>query len=179
MDQQAPKLHDIKGLVPYKWTALDYGLLVGAILLVVAAVFLLWYLWRRYQLTKAKAIPGLSYFEMLQQRLQTLQPPTPFTGKNAQNYYLQLNMLMREYLEYKLKIRSTDMTTQELLKYLPMYLPTHFTDRHTLQEFFKRAEEVSFANKSTPVDEAKTWHSQVQTWVQMLNEDKGELHATS
>jgi hypothetical protein len=120
------------------WT--DYWpVAVGALILLV---FLRWYLGRKNQ--KPAPVPAPVVFqpavplhEQTLQKLKHLEQQKPWQKGHIKEYYVEISMIMREYLEHRFNIPALESTTREilgLLKNTPFPEQLHPTLRDMLSQ---------------------------------------------
>lgn len=162
MDQPVQLPHDIQPLLPYVWGAFEWTMLTLGIVVLMTIVVFGFAAWDRFRSRRRKPEATIPPYDRLMKQLEELKPEA-----NKQ-YYLDLSMIVREYLETFFRMRSTDMTVQEILQFLPMYLPAKFAEQPKMREFFLRVEEIVFAGRESTADEASQWHTRVGEWIKQL-----------
>jgi hypothetical protein len=137
-------IHDIKSLEPVllPMSLLELAAYVLISVLILAVVIIVWLYWRR---RKRKAQPveaTLSPEEAAYQRLAILKKEKEISDKE---YYFNLSLIFREYLEGRYGIDGLEMTTEELLPRLDR-IEIDRTLKHETKEFIATCDPVKFAN---------------------------------
>lgn len=160
--------HGVKELIPYamSWDEIVPKLLILLGILTLCVLCIL--LWRKYR--KKKVVPVIQEdpFVVLQRRLANLLPPEPFEGKKCVQYFFDLNMIFREFIELGTGIPATDLTLQELREPLRSKTKLSREIADDFLQFLERCEYIKFAGLFTEIHEAKQSHSQVTEWVKYL-----------
>lgn len=167
----APKIdhlpHGLIGLVRYP--ALNLWLiLVVALFLLLLGVLVYWL----YHRNKAKPShvpePVVDPYDELNKTILALEPSEPFTGKAVEDYYFELGLLFRRFIELKTKVPATDLTYKELLSPLRAKLPLSPTELDGVFAFFKQADFIKFAKAKSDIESARESHKQVCRWVSLM-----------
>ena len=166
---QAEQLpHGLRGLLAYRfswdslwpWLALSLGSLI--------VLGILYHLWKKYKNRPSKPVAPEDPFLTLERQLHALLPPQPFSGKPGTQYFFELSMLFRQFLELSSGVQATDLTLQELKE--PLRRKSSLS-RETTEEvikFLERCDYVKFAGIPADLAEAQASHTQVLQWVRYL-----------
>jgi hypothetical protein len=137
----AEDIRDIRGpkAVPGSW--LLPALLLGALLLAVAAI-VIWRLRRRVTLTRA-----LSLAEYTLQRLEAIKPL--MLPGSAREFGIAASEIVRTYIEKRFAVVATQRTTEEFLQSLLQTSHDSLTShRPLLADFLQQCDFVKFAGVS-------------------------------
>ncbi len=168
--QQGEQLpHGLRGLLSYPFSWEDAWPWLLALLVLLLVLGLLFYLWKKNQKSRpAKVEAPEDPFRVLERQLQNLQPPDPFLGKQGVQFFFELNMLLRQFLELCSGLAATDLTLQELKEPLRTKSPLSRETTEDLIRFLERSESIKFANVPTDLAEARQSYTQVQEWVSYM-----------
>src|SRR3989338_4648031 len=97
-------------------------------------------------------------------------PPKDFQGKKAIDYFFELNMAFRQYIEARAPIRATDLTLRELRGPLRDRCPLSRDNIEDVLKFLERSEYVKYAGVVTDFQEAVDSHAQVLQWVTFMRQ---------
>ena len=156
VDTTKQKLFDIKPLIEveksggnwWKW-------LLGIILAVALVAFLLyWFIWRQKPLTEEEEIALLPPYDRAILALKKLDESQYLIRSEVKEYYSELTLVIRKYLDEKVYDRALESTTDELITRLQLLkegnqFPFSKETIHNLETILKRADLVKFA-KSAP-----------------------------
>lgn len=122
VDTTKQKLYDIKPIIsveksPSKWWL--YVLLILAILGVVAFL-LYWFVWREKPLTKEEKVALLPPYDRAKLALQELDSAGYLVREEIKEYYSELTLIIRKYLDEKVYDRALESTTDELIHRLKL-----------------------------------------------------------
>lgn len=161
--------HGFEGLVSYPfyydlWWKIAMGL--GGCLLLLLIVFL----WRRFRRKeKEEPVPVREDpYLLLKRELEDLAVPEPFVGIRSVQFFFDLNMLFRKFIELGLLIPATDLTLKELKE--PLRRKSKFSRKMTEDciAFLERCDHIKFAGAQTDMREAQDSYLKVQEWVVYL-----------
>lgn len=164
-EQQLP--HDIRGLVPYRGSLLDYWpYAAGLLALLLALAGFLW--WRRRRAALRPPAPPADPWDVLAGKLAQLTVPRPFGLQEQAEYFFHLSLLLREAIELRTGLRATDLTLGELKAPLRNKLPLPTGDVDGVLAFLERADYVKFAGRPASTEEAVSAREQATTWARRL-----------
>lgn len=108
---------EIKGIEQVQVSWLDnLSMLIGLILLIIATVLITWYLIKRNK-SKPKAVTSnLSLTDKTLKLLQELEQKQLWQQDKLKDYYTELSIIIRQYMEQRFSIQAMELTTEELLK---------------------------------------------------------------
>jgi hypothetical protein len=160
--------HDIREIIPYVWSWEDWrtwGMILTAVLLLTALIY---WLWKR---RKAAPLPPPEDPILVANRfLQQLVPPQPFVGKAQAEYFYQLNLGLRHYVELTCGFSATEMTLRELREKLQTLSQFSTERKQDLNRFFERTDLIKFAKAETSLQEALESHEKILGWLKWWNQ---------
>ncbi|WP_299365124.1 hypothetical protein [Winogradskyella sp.] len=156
VDTTKQKLYDIKPIIEVDKSGSNWWLWLLGILIAIALVaFLLyWFIWRQKPLTEEEEIALLPPYDRAKLALKKLDESQYLIRSEIKDYYSELTLVIRKYLDEKVYDRSLESTTDELISRLQLLKEGNqfpFTKEtiHNLETILKRADLVKFA-KSAP-----------------------------
>ena len=156
--QAALPPHDIVGLSPM---APPYAMWALYLLIALAIGVLASYLYRKWrqkpQVTKeiVRQKP-LDPSKALVDKLRTLEPKEPFARQQKEEFFYELSMVLRGFIEWKTRLKATDMTFEEIEKTLAMErTPLSDEQVHAALSFLKKADQIKFAREEVGIVEAE------------------------
>lgn len=156
VDTTKQKLYDIKPIIEVEKSSSNWWIWLLAILAVLALIgFLLWwFVWREKPLTEEEETALLPPYDRAKLALKKLDNSQYLIRSEVKEYYSELTMIIRKYLDEKVYGRSLESTTEELINRLQLLkegnqLPFTKETLKNLETILKRADLVKFA-KSAP-----------------------------
>lgn len=156
VDTTKQKLYDIKPIIEVEKSSSKWWLWLLAILAALALVaFLLWwFIWREKPLTEEEEIALLPPYDRAKIALKKLDESQYLMRSEVKEYYSELTVIIRRYLDEKVYERSLESTTDELIHRLQLLKEGNqfkFSKDtlDNLETILKRADLVKFA-KSAP-----------------------------
>lgn len=156
VDTTKQKLYDIKPIIEVEKSSSNWWKWLLGILAALALVaFLLWwFIWRQKPLTEEEEIALLPPYDRAKLALKKLDESQYFMRSEIKEYYSELTMIIRKYLDEKVYDRSLESTTDELINRLQLLkegnqFPFKKETLTNLETILKRADLVKFA-KSAP-----------------------------
>lgn len=156
VDTTKQGLYDIKPLIEVKkrggnWW--KYLLLTLLIIGLIAAV-LWWFIWRQKPLSEEEKIALLPPYDRAKLALQKLDESHYLEHEQLKDYYSELTLIIRKYLDEKVYDHALESTTDELISKLRLLKDGNQIDLSTetiknLESILRRADLVKFA-KSAP-----------------------------
>lgn len=156
VDTTKQGLYDIKPIIevdksPSKWWLYLLLILLGLGLL---AFLLYWFVWREKPLTKEEKVALLSPYERAKLALKELDDAFYLEKEEIKEYYSELTLIIRKYLDEKVYDHSLESTTQELVDRLNLLKEANQIDLSKdnikkIEDILRRADLVKFA-KSRP-----------------------------
>ncbi|MBI2603569.1 MAG: hypothetical protein HYW48_10995 [Deltaproteobacteria bacterium] len=157
--------HGLKGLIAYPFSLGAWWWLVVAGLMIACILFAWW--WKNRSRTVAPE-PREDPLLTLEKKLSNMLPPKDFHGKKAIDYFFELNMTFRQYIEARAPIRATDLTLRELRGPLRDRCPLSRDNIEDVLKFLERSEYVKYAGIVTDFQEAVDSHAHVLQWVRFM-----------
>lgn len=149
-------LYDIKPIMSVEKGASTWWktLLIIILALAVVAALLYWFVWRKKPLSEEEKIALLPPYDRAKLALQQLDEHRYLEEDAYKEYYSELTMAIRRYLDEKVYDRALESTTDELISRLRLLKEGNQIDLSSetiknLESIFKRADLVKFA-KSAP-----------------------------
>ena len=156
VDTTKQKLYDIKPIIEVEKSSSNWWIWLLVILVALALIgFLLWwFIWREKPLTEEEEIALLPPYDRAKLALKKLDNSQYLMRSEVKEYYSELTMIIRKYLDEKVYNRSLESTTDELIQRLQLLKEGNqfpFTKETilNLETILKRADLVKFA-KSAP-----------------------------
>ena len=156
VDTTKQKLYDIKPIIEVEKSSSNWWIWLLVILATLALIgFLLWwFVWREKPLTEEEEIALLPPYDRAKLALKKLDNSQYLMRSEVKEYYSELTMIIRKYLDEKVYDRSLESTTDELIQRLQLLKEGNqfpFTKETilNLETILKRADLVKFA-KSAP-----------------------------
>ncbi len=156
VDTTKQKLYDIKPIIEVEKSSSNWWIWLLVILAAIALIgFLLWwFVWREKPLTEEEEIALLPPYDRAKLALKKLDNSQYLIRSEVKEYYSELTMIIRKYLDEKVYERSLESTTDELINRLQLLkegnqFPFSKETLHNLETILKRADLVKFA-KSAP-----------------------------
>ncbi len=156
IDTTKQGLFDIKPLTaversPSKWWKY---LFIGLLALGVLGFLLYWFIWRAKPLSEEEKIALLPPYDRAKLALKKLEESDYLKNEALKDYYSELTLIIRKYLDEKVYDHSLESTTDELIDRLVLLKEGNKIDinKGTIQNIksiLKRADLVKFA-KATP-----------------------------
>ena len=152
VDTTKQGLYDIKPIIEVEksksnfWRNLLYVLLV----LALVAVLIYWFVWRKKPLTEEEQIALLPPYDRAKLALKKLDESGYLKNEAIKEYYSELTLIIRKYLDEKVYDRALESTTDELIQRLQLLkegnqVELSNEDIKNLETIFKRADLVKFA----------------------------------
>lgn len=156
VDTTKQKLYDIKPIIEVEKSSSNWWIWLLVVMAALALIgFLLWwFVWREKPLTEEEEIALLPPYDRAKLALKKLDDSQYLIRSEVKEYYSELTMIIRKYLDEKVYERSLESTTDELINRLQLLkegnqFPFSKETLHNLETILKRADLVKFA-KSAP-----------------------------
>ncbi|MDW5289079.1 hypothetical protein [Formosa sp. PL04] len=156
VDSTKQGLYDIKPYIQVEksnnnWWRLPLYILLG---LIVVGGILYWFVWRKKPLTEEEEIALLPPYERAKLALQKLDNSQFLEQSEIKQYYSELTLVLRKYLDEKVYDKALESTTDQLVTRLQLLKEGNQIDfsKETIkniESILKRADLVKFA-KSAP-----------------------------
>ncbi|WP_240911185.1 BatD family protein [Yeosuana marina] len=162
VDSTKQGLYDIKPIIEVKKPASQWWKNVLYVLLALAIVsgLLYWFLWRKKPLTEEEKIALLPPYDRAKLALKQLEESTYLKQSEYKEYYSELTLIIRKYLDEKVYDHSMESTTDELINRLRLLKEGNQIDLSkdtikNIEGILKRADLVKFAKYSVDTDLAE------------------------
>jgi len=156
VDTTKQGLYDIKPLIEVKKRGSNWWkyLVVTLLILGVVAALLWWFIWRQKPLSEEEKIALLPPYDRAKLALQKLDESHYLEHEQLKDYYSELTLIIRKYLDEKVYDHALESTTDELISKLRLLKDGNQIDLSTetiknLESILRRADLVKFA-KSAP-----------------------------
>jgi hypothetical protein len=156
VDSTKQGLYDIKPIIEVEKPTSDWWKYPLYILLAigVVAALLYWFLWRKKPLSEEEQVALLPPYDRAKLALKKLEESTYLKQDEYKEYYSELTLIIRKYLDEKVYDHSMESTTDELINRLRLLKEGNQIDLNqetikNLESILKRADLVKFA-KSKP-----------------------------
>ncbi|MDX1316967.1 MAG: hypothetical protein R3262_05445 [Xanthomarina gelatinilytica] len=162
VDTTKQGLYEIKPLMDVEKSANDWWktLLIILVFVAVVAALLYWFIWRKKPLTEAEEIALLPPYERAKLALKKLDESGYLENSELKEYYSELTLAIRRYIDEKVYDRALESTTDELISRLNLLKEGNQIDLSketlkNLESIFKRADLVKFAKSAPDIELAK------------------------
>lgn len=162
VDTTKQKLYNIKPMIAVEKPASDWWKYVLLALVIVSLIgFLIyWFVWRKKPLTEEEQIALLPPYDRAKLALQKLDESNYLAYDKYKEYYSELTLAIRKYLDEKVYDRALESTTDELITRLEVLSDGNqieLTKDHIkkIESVLKRADLVKFAKSAPDVELAK------------------------
>ena len=152
IDTTKQGLYDIKPLIAVdKSTGKWWKYLLIALLILGGLAYLLyWFIWRKKPLTEAEKIALLPPYDRAKLALKKLEESDYLENQALKDYYSELTLIIRKYLDEKVYDHSLESTTDELINRLLLLKEANKIDLsietiRNIESILKRADLVKFA----------------------------------
>ncbi len=156
VDSTKQGLYDIKPIIEVQKPASQWWkyLLVVLLVLGIIAGLLYWFLWRKKPLTEEEQNALLPPYDRAKLALKKLEESPYLKHDEYKEYYSELTLIIRKYLDEKVYDHSMESTTDELISRLRLLKEGNQIDLNqetikNIESILKRADLVKFA-KSKP-----------------------------
>ncbi|MEM1001656.1 MAG: hypothetical protein AAGH46_03290 [Bacteroidota bacterium] len=156
VDTTKQGLYDIKPLIETdKSSGGIWGvLLVILLVLGIAAFALYWFIWRKKPLTEEEEVALMPPYEQAKYALTKLEESKYLIKSEIKEFYSELTLILRKYLDEKVYDRAMESTTDQLITRLELLkqgnqIPLKKDTIKNIESILKRADLVKFA-KSEP-----------------------------
>lgn len=183
----APFSFTVKSLLPKEASGLDirdikgplatprYVLMISSGLFLLALAFCAYFLRRRMKRAETEKPPPAPHLLALQ-RLKDLEKKDLVSRGLLKEFYTQLSLIMRHYLEDRFLIRAPEMTTEEFLYFLKDACALSTLHKALLKDFLYRSDMVKFARYDPRDEEA---YASLSAAKKLIEETKSEEQPSS
>jgi hypothetical protein len=162
VDSTKQGLYDIKPIIEVEKSASDWWktLLIIIVFVALVGALLYWFLWRKKPLTEEEEIALLPPYERAKLALKKLDESHYLENSEMKEYYSELTLAIRRYLDEKVYDHALESTTDELISRLNLLKEGNQIDLSketlkNLESIFKRADLVKFAKSAPDIELAK------------------------
>ncbi|QXP61859.1 FeoB-associated Cys-rich membrane protein [Olleya sp. HaHaR_3_96] len=162
VDTTKQNLYDIKPMLQVDKPASSWWIyvVIGLIVLALVGFLIYWFVWRKKPLTEEEQIALLPPYDRAKLALQKLDESNYLSQDNYKDYYSELTLAIRTYLDEKVYDRALESTTDELITRLEVLsdgsqIELSKEDIRKLETVLKRADLVKFAKSAPDVALAK------------------------
>ncbi|GGG37874.1 hypothetical protein GCM10010976_06970 [Bizionia arctica] len=162
VDSTKQGLYDIKPIIEVEKSISDWWKTLLIIIAFIALVggLLYWFLWRKKPLTEEEEIALLPPYERAKLALRKLDESHYLENSEIKEYYSELTLAIRRYLDEKVYDHALESTTDELITRLNLLKEGNQIDLSketlkNLESIFKRADLVKFAKSAPDIELAK------------------------
>lgn len=156
VDTTKQGLYDIKPIIEVEKSGSNWWkyLIIILLFLSIIGFLLYWFVWRKKPLTEAEQIALLPPYQRAKLALKKLEESDYLKQSELKEYYSELTLIVRKYLDEKVYDHSLESTTEELIDRLKLLKDGNQIDLSNetiknLQTILRRADLVKFA-KSKP-----------------------------
>ena len=156
IDTTKQGLYDIKPLLEVKKTGGNWWkyVLVSLLIIGMVAALLWWFIWRQKPLSQEEQIALLPPYDRAKLALKKLDESDYLKHQELKEYYSELTLIIRKYLDEKVYDHALESTTDELITRLRLLKDGNQIDLSqetikNLESILRRADLVKFA-KSAP-----------------------------
>jgi len=149
-------LYDIKPIIEVDKSSSQWWkyLLIVLLILAIIGFLLYWFIWRKKPLTEEEEIALLPPYKRAKLALKKLEDSQYLMHSELKEYYSELTLIIRKYLDEKVYDHSLESTTDELVDRLRLLKDGNQIDLSketikNIETILKRADLVKFA-KSKP-----------------------------
>lgn len=162
VDTTKQGLYDIKPYIQVEKSTSNWWktflIILGILLL--TAILLYWFIWRKKPLTEEEEIALLPPYERAKLALKKLDETNYLQQSELKGYYSELTFIIRKYLDEKVYDRALESTTDELVMRLNLLkdgnqIELSKEDIRNIETILKRADLVKFAKSAPDVELAK------------------------
>lgn len=160
--------HASRGIVSYGAAPLFWVFVL--ILMGILAVVFLWALFRKYgKKAKSREIP-IDWPKVILGRIKVLEPEEPFLKKAQENYYYELGLNLRHFIEVKTSLKATDKTFKELKKPLMLEMKSLGLESSKILDFLEQSEWIKFSDRMGSQEKALFWKTEILSLLAELSE---------
>nr|WP_235420523.1 hypothetical protein [Jejuia pallidilutea] len=156
VDTTKQGLYDIKPIIEVKKTGSNWWkyLIITLLILGCIAALLWWFIWRQKPLSEEEKIALLPPYDRAKLALKKLDESHYLKHEQLKDYYSELTLIIRKYLDEKVYDHALESTTDELVNKLRLLKDGNQIDLSAdtiknLESILRRADLVKFA-KSAP-----------------------------
>lgn len=162
-------IRDIKAPVnlPVKWLKIIFFAL--AALLALGGV-LVYRHWRKKRIAEAAAFKRPAH-EIALEQLQALAGKDYISKGMTKEYFFEISMIVRYYLENRFSLHAPEMTTEEFLAHVRDYSSLAEGHKSLLREFLSSCDMVKFAKYAPSQEEIKAVFDSAKNFIETTKDD--------
>ena len=147
----------------------------------VVAALLYWFLWRKKPLSEEEQVALLPPYDRAKLALKKLEESTYLKQDEYKEYYSELTLIIRKYLDEKVYDHSMESTTDELINRLRLLKEGNQIDLNqetikNLENILKRADLVKFAKSKPIIEEIKSDRNTIE---EILKNTQNAVHVNN
>ena len=164
--------NDITGLLPAPVDPLPIAL--AALACIAAGIGLYFFLKSRKDKPEVARKPKVKSVrdqvaDMILQ-LEKMTPLTPFEVREREEFFFQLSVMLRSFLELKSGMPLTDMTTLEISRtWESLGVDMNPDDKRQALEFLVQADRIKFAKEDIGVVQAERFRDTIVGWLRTMD----------
>lgn len=181
VDTTKQGLYDIKPIIGVVKSGSNWWKYLLAIIVALAliAFLLYWFIWREKPLSKEEQIALLPPYDRAKLALEQLDDKGYLVNSEIKEYYSDLTLIIRKYLDEKVYDHSLESTTDELISRLNLLKEGNQIDVNSetiknLESILKRADLVKFAKSKPDVELAKLDRNTIASEIDHVKESLPE-----
>lgn len=162
VDTTKQGMYAIKPIITVEKSTSNWWKTILVVLLIIGLITFLiyWFIWRKKPLTEDEKIALLPPYDRAKLALEQLDKKHYLEAAAYKDYYSELTLAIRRYLDEKVYHHALESTTDELISRLRLLKEGNQIDLSletikNLESIFKRADLVKFAKSSPDKDLAK------------------------
>ncbi|RAJ12089.1 hypothetical protein [Olleya aquimaris] len=177
VDTTKQKLFDIKPMLEVEKPASNWWiyLLIGLAIVSVVGFLIYWFVWRKKPLTEEEEIALLPPYDRAKLALKKLDESNYLEYDKYKEYYSELTLAIRKYLDEKVYDRALESTTDQLITRLEVLsdgnqIDLSRDDIKKLEDVLKRADLVKFAKSAPDKELAKIDRTVIDQEIDVVKE---------
>lgn len=178
IDTTKQGLYDVKPIFEVDKTGRSYWwiyLLLALLILAIAGVLLWWFIWRKKPLTEEEKIALLPPYDRAKIALEKLDNSDYLKHEEIKEYYSELTLIIRTYLDEKVYDKALESTTDELVNRLQILKKGNQIDLSNetianIETIFRRADLVKFAKSAPDIALAELDRNTIGTEIEHVKE---------
>ncbi len=177
IDTTKQKLYDIKPIIEVDKTGSNWWLYLLIAIVCIAAIgaILWWFIWREKPLTEDQKIALLPPYDRAKLALKKLDESDYLQHEELKDYYSELTLIIRKYLDEKVYDHALESTTDELVSRLRLLKEGNQIDLSpetikNIESILRRADLVKFAKSEPDIALAELDRNTIDTEIDHVKE---------
>ncbi len=177
IDTTKQKLYDIKPIIEVDKTGSNWWLYLLIAIVCIAAIgaLLWWFIWREKPLTEDQKIALLPPYDRAKLALKKLDESDYLQHEELKDYYSELTLIIRKYLDEKVYDHALESTTDELVSRLRLLKEGNQIDLSpetikNIESILRRADLVKFAKSEPDIALAELDRNTIDTEIDHVKE---------